>query len=132
MNLIVPSIRNEKFQLYLEKHAVTLEGTIDMQFPKETVGVFLKTLHQELLKHKSKFITLDITGLLFINSSGIREFLAWLLSITMLNTSQKYEIFLIINQEIHYQVSLAKSFVMLYPSVKLFGKEKNNLSIKNL
>ena len=85
MRIVIPSIRTEKMTLVAEEQTVKIKGRLDVQFPKQTLGLFLNNLHKEVCKKNGDMIYLDITELSYVNSASIREFLSWLLFVLKLN-----------------------------------------------
>ncbi len=122
MRLIIKPVKTDRLYLYTEESTVFIKGSIDLQYPKPLLEPFFTDLHNDLLHYGFRFITLDITGLTFINSSGIREFLSWLIKITKLPKDDRYEIFINTLSEVNCQQSISKSFTLIYQGVKIINK----------
>lgn len=125
MRIVIPSIRTEKMTLVAEEQTVKIKGRLDVQFPKQTLGLFLNNLHKEVCKKNGDMIYLDITELSYVNSASIREFLSWLLFVLKLPEGQKYNVYVKLSQEEICQASLGKSLALLYNRVALFDVETN-------
>ncbi|HBD93751.1 MAG: hypothetical protein A2015_12550 [Spirochaetes bacterium GWF1_31_7] len=123
MRLIVKPVKTERLHLYTEESTVFIKGSIDLQYPKPILEPFFTDLHNDLLYYGFRFITLDITGLTFINSSGIRELLAWLIKLTKLPKDDRYEIFINTQLGVNCQQSISKSFTLIYQGAKVINKE---------
>ncbi len=125
MTFVVPSIKNDRVEIFVKDETVYFKGNFDMQFPKDSVGVFLSNLHLEMLRHLKKVLHIDITEVEFVNSSAIREFLAWLMKLLSMPAENRYELFLFMSPDKLSQVSLGKSFCLLYPTTKLIDATTN-------
>lgn len=125
MRIIIPSIRTEGMTLAADEQTVRIIGRLDTQFPKQTLGIFLNNLHNEICKKSIDMIQMDITKLSYINSASIREFLAWLLFALKLPDDQKYRICVNFSAEESCQVSLGKSLALLYNKVMLYDVNTN-------
>ena len=55
MRIVIPSIRTESMTLMAEEQVIKISGRLDMQFPKQTLGLFLNNLHQEVCKKNIDF-----------------------------------------------------------------------------
>ena len=44
MRIVIPSIRTESMTLMAEEQVIKISGRLDMQFPKQTLGIFLNNL----------------------------------------------------------------------------------------
>lgn len=120
MRIIIPSIRTEKMSLVADEQTIKVKGRLDAQFPKQTLGLFLDNLHNEVCHKSVDMIYLDITELSYVNSASIREFLSWLLFVLKLPETQKYKVYVHLSQDETCQVSLGKSLALLYNRVELF------------
>lgn len=129
MRLVINPVRTEHLNIYTEGSTVYIKGVIDMQFPKDYLNPFFASLHEALLTYGFRHVTLDITELFFINSSGIRELLLWIMNIHKLKKEEKYEIFLVIDPDVTCQNSMAKSFTLMYPGLKTIIRK--SCKIKN-
>ena len=125
MRIVIPAIRTESMTLMAEEQVIKISGRLDMQFPKQTLGLFLNNLHQEVCKKNIDLIHLDITELFYVNSASVREFLAWLLYVLKLPEGQKYKVYVNLSQEELCQASLGKSLALLYNKVTLFDVDTN-------
>ena len=120
MRIVIPSIRTEKMTLTADEQTVTIKGRLDTQFPKQTLGVFLDNLHQEICKRNCDLIHLNISDISYVNSASVREFLSWLLFAVKLPENQKYKIYVYLSQDENCQISLGRSIALLYNKVTIF------------
>ena len=67
---------------------VVLKGTITMQEPGKVLAAFFRSIHTAAVTAKIPEITLDVSGLTFVNSSAIRLFIDW---VTWLKTERAHQ-----------------------------------------
>ena len=84
-------------------HIVTLSGYIDCLEPGKFMAPFLKNVHDFILKKNLKSVTIDITELNFLNSSGIKEFVDLILKLERLPDDQKYTLKFLCSKDILWQ-----------------------------
>jgi hypothetical protein len=65
--------------LRTEGETVFVTGGIEQQSPRNFLAGFLKIVHNMALGEKLTEIKANVTELVFLNSSGIHEFLSWIL-----------------------------------------------------
>lgn len=64
-------------QIVPEGQAVRIRGKMTSRQPDPSVQSFFRKIHDEAQKLKVASIEVDVTGLLFVNSSAIRLFVDW-------------------------------------------------------
>ena len=84
-------------------HVVTFSGYIDCLEPGKFMTPFLENVHDFILEKKLKSIITDITELNFFNSSGIKEFVDWILKLERLPDDQKYILKFLYSKDILWQ-----------------------------
>jgi hypothetical protein len=65
--------------LHAEGETVFVTGGIDQQSPRNFLAGFLEIVHTMALGEKLTEVMANVTELVFLNSSGIHEFLSWFL-----------------------------------------------------
>ena len=56
---------------------LTLSGTISTREPDKSLGVFFRAVHDAAIADGAPEMVVDVCGLSFVNSSGIRLFIDW-------------------------------------------------------
>lgn len=107
-------------QLRGEGDTVLISGNIDSQAPSKFLMPFFKDVHNEVISKNIKEIKLDIRKLNFLNSSGIKELVDWILKLDTLPEEQKYVITILTNPELLWQESSISTLV--YLNTKLVKK----------
>lgn len=121
MKLILKPVKTERMNLYAKDDVVYLDGSVDMQNPVGLLEPFFTDLHNDIMHYGYRVVTFDITGLTFINSSGIRMLLMWLIKITKLPRDDRYDVILRINPLVSGQDSISKSLALIYQGVRTVG-----------
>lgn len=111
---------NNNCKLKLMNHTVTISGVIDELNPGEYLKPFFEEVHNSVIKENEIFndkaiknLVVDIKMLDFINSSGIRELVKWILKITKLSEDQQYKLQFKINKNLNWQVKLIGTLKIL-------------------
>ena len=76
---------------------IVFDGTIDMIDPYNDIYPFLKNIHNEIVENNIKNVNADFINLKFMNSSGIKTFILWLMLINEVPEEKKYVINIIHN-----------------------------------
>lgn len=70
--------RLDNFSVQIKPPAtVQLSGVIAMADPASALGTFFAALHRSVMSDKMPAISVDVRGLMFVNSSAIRLFVDW-------------------------------------------------------
>jgi hypothetical protein len=56
---------------------LNLSGTISTREPDRNLGLFFRAVHEAAVEDAVHEVTVDVCGLRFVNSSGIRLFIDW-------------------------------------------------------
>ena len=95
------SINQEKFTIELKliqgKPNIIFNGVIDLPDPGILLTPYFTELHDAVLENSSEEIIFDITELTYINSSGIKAIIKYVLKILHLEAEKKYKILLYYN-----------------------------------
>ena len=99
---------------------VTLSGIIDMREPSLEVLPYLLKVHDETLKNNIKKVTADFSNLTFMNSSGIKSVINWIMKLGDITEEKRYTMIIKHNPEITWQGStilmmkqLFKNFIVV-------------------
>ena len=75
----IQPIKNEDLQMNVRGTTFSISGCVSMNNPADILEPYILELHNKLVDEGIKRITLDLTRLAFLNSSGIREIVNWIL-----------------------------------------------------
>lgn len=107
--------------LYFEENnTLTIEGSIDSQNPNSFMDPFFKEVHEYLISNRVDEIKVDVRGLTYLNSSGIREIILWLMKIMQTPPDDQYRVVFMCNEKYTWQESAMSNFILL--NEKLFSK----------
>jgi hypothetical protein len=81
-----------KVSLRVEGETVFIAGEIDQMSPRDFMAGFLEIVHNMALGENLAEVKVDVTLLMFLNSSGIKEFLSWILRRNRIAPEKKYKI----------------------------------------
>ncbi|MBN2440171.1 MAG: hypothetical protein JXJ04_02460 [Spirochaetales bacterium] len=85
---------------------LSFQGSIDMEYPQQKLDGYFMKIHEELISNKIKNINCDFNQLSYINSSGIRCLVKWIVNlINIKDSEQKYIMDFYINKEYEWQVA---------------------------
>ncbi len=93
---------------------VLLKGTITMQEPGRALSAFFRSVHGAAVSMKLPELTLDVSGLTFVNSSAIRLFIDWATWVKA-ERAHQYRFRLLANRNITWQKT---SFMALQSLIK--------------
>ena len=113
MGLNVYSVNEKGVQMKFEDKTVTISGSIDCQEPGVFMSPFIEDTHNHILKNKMNEIDIDIIGLSFLNSSGIKAFVEWIIKLDDLAVDQQYTINFLCNYEHTWQELSMGTLVLL-------------------
>lgn len=71
---------------------LSLSGTITNLNPGTTLGPFLRDVHDAALADGLKQLSVDVTGLTFVNSSAIRLFIDWAIWLKGVPEASRYKL----------------------------------------
>ena len=86
-----------------EGNRATVSGEIDQMSPRDFIAGFFELIHNMALGENLTEVQVDVTSLLFLNSSGIKEFLSWILRRNRVPPEQKYRITFIYDPRVTWQ-----------------------------
>jgi len=92
-----------KVSLRADGQTVFVAGEIDQLSPRDFMAGFLEIVHNMALGEGLGEVKVDVTGLGFLNSSGIKEFLSWILRRNRIPPDKKYKINFLFDPAIAWQ-----------------------------
>lgn len=95
---------------------LTFSGSIDMQDPGKVLDPFFERLHNQVINNQIKNIKADFFSLDYLNSSGIKSLINWLIKIPALPEGSRYKVSLLYNSDITWQETSLKVLALLVPS----------------
>jgi hypothetical protein len=115
MSSIIDTLKNNDLEMKFENDTLFIMGSIDFRDPGKIIGPFFEKLHKELLKSDIKEISIDVTKLFFLNSSGIREFVEWIMKADSTDPVKRYSMIFLTNSSLPWQESTFSTLVYLNP-----------------
>lgn len=98
-----------------EDDTINISGSIDCVDPGLFMLPFLNEAHEYILEQAMEEVNVDIVKLNFLNSSGIKEFVEWIMKLEFLPDDQKYSIIFQCNHEFLWQEPSIKTLAFLNP-----------------
>jgi len=92
-----------KVSLRVEGETVFVAGEIDQLSPRDFMAGFLEIVHNMALGEELAEVKVDVTALAFLNSSGIKEFLSWILRRNRIPQDKKYKINFLFDPAVSWQ-----------------------------
>ncbi|MCX7655415.1 MAG: hypothetical protein N2Z76_02695 [Treponemataceae bacterium] len=117
--LNIETIKQDKVNIEVQDTAsgikVIITGDIDMQDPGVLLDPLFDTIHNGAIAQGMKTIDLDVTGLTFLNSSGIKAIAKWIMKLATVETGKKYTINIVQNKSISWQATSLQTLTFLVP-----------------
>lgn len=92
-----------KVSLRVDGDTVFVAGEIDQLSPRDFMAGFLEIVHNMALGEGLGEVKVDVTALAFLNSSGIKEFLSWILRRNRIPREKKYKINFLFDPAVAWQ-----------------------------
>lgn len=99
------------------KGSLTLEGEMATRDPAETMSLFFHDIHRALVADGFKEFTLNVVGLVFVNSSGIRLFINWVTWARQTPEHGRYNLIIRMDQKVTWQRTSLAVLRALAPGV---------------
>lgn len=113
MNNNIFNIKEQNYSIEFQNNNIKISGTIEIKNPNDNFTNHIKKIHSLILENNLKNIILDLTTLEFMNSSGIKGLVEWILKLEELSEDQKYKIEFIYNPKILWQESTINTLLFL-------------------
>ena len=113
----IQPIKNEDLQMNVRGTTFSISGCVSMNNPADILEPYILELHNKLVDEGIKRITLDLTRLAFLNSSGIREIVNWILLVNSLPAEKRYAVHIKYSAKYLWQESSTSTFVYLNPDL---------------
>ena len=118
-NLGIDPLNIENFEIRPSERdgtiAVVFSGMIDIREPSKEILPYLLKIHEAILENAFNKIYIDLTGLDFMNSSGIKTFISWIMKVNEMPQEERYNITIIYGPDITWQQSSVKVIKRLFP-----------------
>ena len=92
-----------KISLRVDGDTVFIAGEIDQLSPRDFMAGFLEIVHNMALGEGLGEVKVNVTELAFLNSSGIKEFLSWILRRNRIPPEKKYKINFLFDPAVAWQ-----------------------------
>jgi hypothetical protein len=92
-----------RVSLQVDGNVVTLRGEIDQASPKLFLAPFFEEIHAAATQEGLREVKVDIQQLHFLNSSAVKELIAWVLRRNRLAAGKKYAIEFVYDSSILWQ-----------------------------
>ena len=96
---------------------VYFHGKINMQNPGAIFGPYFDELHHKIIDANIDKVVADFTDLQFLNSSGLKSIIRWIMSDASLPKENQYSIKILYNKEIGWQETSLTTFKDLVPEL---------------
>jgi hypothetical protein len=111
--------KNDKVQIAVEDGealmTIKFKGKIDDADPGVFMDPTLEEIHQQIVANGLKEVNADFTDLGFLNSSGIKSLIKWIMRQTELADEQKYKINFLYSSRVTWQQTSLKALTYLAP-----------------
>lgn len=112
-------MKNDKVEITVEERdsgmVIRLKGNIDVADPGPLMDPVLSDIHEQILANGLKEVDADFTELAFLNSSGIKCLIKWIMRQTEVPEAQKYKIRFIYSNRVTWQQTSLKALTYLAP-----------------
>lgn len=112
-------LQNDKVKITVEdrenRMLVRFSGHIDVADPGAFLDPALAEIHAEIVAQKLNQVEADFTELAFLNSSGIKCLIKWIMRQTELPEAQRYQIRFLYSARITWQQTSLKALTYLAP-----------------
>jgi hypothetical protein len=115
MAVNIGGVNESGVSMVFEDDTINISGSIDCLDPGAFMSPFLNEAHEFILEKLMKEVKVDIVKLNFLNSSGIKEFVEWIMKLEFLPEDQRYSIVFICNHEYLWQEPSIRTLAFLNP-----------------
>jgi hypothetical protein len=103
MHISTVQAADGKVSLRAEGDTVFVAGEIDQLSPRDLIAGFVEIVHHMALGEGLMEVKVDVSELEFLNSSGIKEFLSWILRRNRLPADRKYKMNFLFDPAVAWQ-----------------------------
>ncbi len=103
MQISTVQVAGGKINLRVDGDTVFIAGEIDQLSPRDFLAGFFEIVHNMALGEGLAEVKVDVTELAFLNSSGIKEFLSWILRRNRIPPDKKYKINFLFDATVPWQ-----------------------------
>lgn len=96
---------------------VHFHGKINMANPGVIFGPYFDELHEKIVENEVVDVTADFTDLQFLNSSGLKAIIKWIMKDAALSEDEQYSILILYNKDIGWQETSLTTFKDLVPDL---------------
>ena len=122
-------IQEEKFSInnkIIENNLhIIFHGSIDLPDPGIVISPFLIEVHDSIIANESKEVYFDISELSYINSSGIKAIIKFIINILPLSPKKKYKVIFQYDPQKGWQPSSFRPVTMLAPKITEMIEKKD-------
>jgi hypothetical protein len=111
------SISTSEFKLTFIDATLYIEGNIDVIDPGKFITPYLLKIHEYVTGRCLKEIFVDVRKLYFLNSSGVKALVEWLIKINDAKSDDQYQLNFIININLLWQEKSLNTLKILNPAL---------------
>ena len=93
---------------------IIFKGIIDNPYPEKFITPFLDKIHNQLIESNQTILICNMKSLDFINSSGLKCFVNWILNLKKIEKTKQYKIVLLLNPSESWQKKSFSVISLLY------------------
>lgn len=124
----VPPLVTEKFHIDMVDVAngigLQFGGEIDLKDPTVLLDPFFTAIHSFIVAKKIKCVEADFRKLTFLNSSGIKSIIKWVMNIGKLTEESQYSLKIIYSRHVTWQGVSLITISCLLPSLVTVEKSE--------
>ncbi|MCX8059148.1 MAG: hypothetical protein N3A58_07020 [Spirochaetes bacterium] len=115
------TIKEQNYSIEFSDNIIKIFGVVEIKNPNDNFSLHIKKINSLILERNLKEIIFDLTNLEFMNSSGIKVLVEWILRLEELPDDQRFKILFIYNPKILWQESTINT--LLFLNEKLLSKK---------
>lgn len=116
MSLNIPEKTTGKARYSASGSVILLTGDIDQSDPSEFMEPFFKEVLKQASEAKMPDVTVDIRKLGFVNSSGVKTFVVFMVGLMALPADRRFLVNFQINKEISWQNAVLAPLKVMAPN----------------
>jgi hypothetical protein len=99
--LKIKAMTQGNFSIELKDHSdgivAQFKGSVDIMNTQEVLVPFFKLIHDRMTQYQIRLLKIDLSGLLFMNSGGIKSLVHWINNLIKTPDEEKYSLTFITN-----------------------------------